>query len=451
MAKASIFSALAEGIRRPAAAKGVTWIRPANVPADAGDGFIYNAPWQEAVRGRAINERSALQLSTVMACVRLLSQTIASMPLSIYKRLPNGDRRAATEHPLYSILHDQPNKDTTAVDFWQVILNGMFLGGTGYARKLMFNGKLVGLRQIPHELVKWEIDSNGEYTFYYQVLGSGRWIKLAPGELLKVPAFTLDGVVGLSPIKWGTRVIGSALAADDASAAVFENGMAASGFVTYDEWLTPEQRKAFKENLQSFSGSAVNAREMMILEKGMKYTPLGMNPEDAQMLGTRGFSVEEICRWFGVPPTLVGHGEKTSNWGTGLEQQNLGFLTYTLTPWLEKIEQNIKKDLMLPGEKVKYFAEFSVDGLLRSDTAARVAKNVSYANAGIITRDEIRKLENLPAMGGNAEILTVQKAMWPLEKLGDPAQETAKPAGDEDPPTDDKPSDDKPPVEDNKP
>lgn len=424
MAAKTFAEALARGLA-PSEQKAVHWIRPASVPQDAGDGFAYNAPWQMiSAAGRPISERGILQLSAAMGCIRLLSQTIATLPITIFRRLPDGGRKAAYEHPLYELLHNQPNKDMSAVDFWQVMIASMLLRGNAFAEKLRIGDRIVGIDFLDPSRVSWTAKSDGSLQFFYAD-AAGKRRKLAPDDIWQIPAFTLDGKLGISPICYGASVFGGALAAEDASQSIFANGMSASGYVTTQpgQWLTPEQREKMRGHLDEFSYQAANSRKSFILEGGMGYTQLSMNPEDAQMLETRSFNVEEICRWFGVPPTLIGHGEKTSNWGTGLEQQNIAFLTYSLTPWLRKIEQSIRRALIAPGEKGRYFAEFNVTGLLRGDTAARASYYSQMVNNGLMTRDEVRRLENLPAMGGNAEVLTVQTALSPLDKLGEDTEE----------------------------
>jgi len=390
------------------------------IPADAGDGFAYNAEgrlWGES----AVSERGILQLSAAMACVRLLSQTIATLPIGLYRRLGDGSRKAMPDHPLYEILHNQPNADMTAVDFWQLIVAMMLLRGTGFAEIDRIGDRIVGLTPLARGCMTWRRLQSGELEFTYTYNGKARVIPRR--NLWVLPAFTLDGEVGISPICYGANVFSGAAAADRASNQTFANGMAASGFVSYGKdstaWLKETQRDQLRSSLQQFTHGGAKAGGVFVLEGGMGYQALAMNPEDAQMLETRSFNVEEICRWFGVPPTLIGHGDKTSNWGTGLEQQNLAFLTYHLRPWLSKLEQSIRKNLLAPAEKQRYFAEFSVEGLLRADSAGRASFYATMLNNGVMTSDEVRLKENLEPMGGNAEVLRVQSAMVPLDKIGE--------------------------------
>jgi HK97 family phage portal protein len=389
------------------------------IPSDSGDGFAYN---REGWLGWLPAEQRILQLATAMACVRLLSQTIATLPIGIYRRLGDGSRKAAPDHPLYEILHNQPNSDMTAVDFWQVMLAWMLLRGTGYAEKGEIGGRLVSLTPLYVPGLTWTREANGSKRYRYVDPDTGRSRDIGESKLWILPAFTLNGETGISPICYGANVFGTAMAADEASRNVFANGLSASGFIQYGKepthWLKKEQRDSIKSSINEFSGSR-RAGKTMVLEGGMTYSQLSMNPEDAQMLETRSFNIEEICRWFGVPPTLIGHGDKTSNWGTGLEQQNLSFLTYSLRPWLAKIEQSIRKNLLPIGEKTRYFAEFSVEGLLRADTAGRAAWYRAMTDIGAMYIDEVRGYENLAPLGGNAGKPTIQSARVPLDKLGE--------------------------------
>lgn len=411
------------------------------IPKDSGDGFAYNMEGRlYAATHTPITERTILQLSAAMACVRLISTTIATLPLNIYRSLPDGSRKAQPQYPLYELLHNQPNSEMSATDFWQMIVAILLLRGNVVSEYTKIGDRIVSIDPIPSRYVSWIRQIDG--TYIYQISMNGKIRFLTEDQVWHIPAFTTDGRIGLSPICYGANVFGSAMAADVASSSVFENGLAASGFVTMPDnvWLKQEQRESFRKSLQEFSG-ARNAGGSFVLEGGAKYQQLSMNPEDAQMLETRSFQVEEICRWFGVPPTLIGHGDKSSNWGTGLEQQNQSFLDYSIRPWLTKIEQSIRRSLMSSADKARYFAEFSVEGLLRADSAARANFYSSMVNNGIYTRDECRLKENLDPKGGNADVLTVQSALLPINKLG---QTAPKPAA----PVDPKPADpNKPPAD----
>jgi HK97 family phage portal protein len=217
-------------------------------------------------------------------------------------------------------------------------------------------------------------------------------------------------------VSYGARVLSGAVVADEAAEAVFSKGMRASGFLKSKDILKESQRTQLKEALTKFRGDN-DPGGVMTLEADMTYQALAMNPVDSQLLETRAWSVEEICRWFRVPPFMVGHSEKSTSWGTGIEQQMIGFVTFVLRPWCVRLEQGINSSLLADNESGRYFAEFALEGLLRGDSASRSAFYGILIDKGILTRDEVRALENWPAMGGNAAVLTVQSATVPLDGI----------------------------------
>jgi HK97 family phage portal protein len=384
------------------------------VPIGLTDSKFWEA-WssQGNAAGQAVNEKTVMSLSAAWACTRLISETAATLPIKIYERTADG-RRAATDHPLYNILHSQPNADSTAVTFWEAMVAAMLLRGNGLAEKKYIGGRLVAMEFLSPSCLKPK-DKNCNVFIYTGTDGKRR--EIPASKIFHVPAFSLDGRWGLSAISYGAAVFGSALASSAAANSTFQSGMTSKIAFTVDRVLKKEQREAFRESLQAVKG-AMNAGESPLLEAGMDAKVLSIPPKDAQLLETRTFSVEEVCRWFRVDPSMVGHGGKDSNWGTGLEQKVLAFLTFTLRPWLTRIEQSINTNLLSPADRLKYYAEFSLEGLLRADSAARAAFFSVMVNNGILTRDEVRRLENLPPRGGNADVLTVQSAMTPLDSLG---------------------------------
>jgi len=217
-------------------------------------------------------------------------------------------------------------------------------------------------------------------------------------------------------------VFGGALAAEHAANSTFKNGLRPTTYFKYPTVLRKDQRDEARQAIETLSG-AVNAGKPVILEAGMEAGSIGINPNDAQLVESRAFSVEEVCRWFRVPPFMVGHSEKSTSWGTGIEQQMIGFLTFTLSPWLRRIEQAISKDLLSPAERQRYYPKFAVEGLLRADSAGRASFYSAMVNNGIYTRDEVRQLEDREPMGGNAAVLTVQTALAPLDTIGQPEQQ----------------------------
>jgi len=369
---------------------------------------------QASGSGERVNVPTALRISTVWACVRLISETVSTLPFMLYKREP--ERAVAFKHPLYFLLHDSPNADMTAVSFWEVVVASMLLWGNAYALILRAGGSIVALEFIVPERIQGIRRSDGSIEYRW-VDAQGKVHETSDADILHIPAFSIDGLVGLSPIAYASSILGSALAADRAAGTFFRNALMSSGVFTTDNAVKEGQREVFKQRLQEYQG-AMNAGKAPLLEGGVKFSALGINPNDAQLLETRAFSIEEICRWYRVPPYMVGHSEKSTSWGTGLEQQNLGFLQYTLRPWLKRIEQAVNKKLLGPTERRELYSEFNFEALLRADSAGRSAFFSTMVQNGIYTRDEVRAKENLTPMGGNAEELTVQVNMTTLDKLG---------------------------------
>lgn len=381
-------------------------------------GLTDSAFWSEwsassSGAGQTVNQKTVMSLSAAWSCTRLIAETAATLPIKIYERTPEG-RRIASEHPLYSLLHSKPNANSTAVTFWESMVAAMLLHGNARSEKKFIGTRMVAMEfLIPGRL--WPKDKTRKVFVYTDIYGSKR--EIPASRIFHVPAFSLDGCEGLSAIAYGAAVFGSALASSAAANSVLKSGLMSKIVFTIDRVLKKEQRTEFRESLKEVKG-AMNAGESPLLEGGMDAKTISINPADAQLLETRTFSVEEVCRWFRVDPSMVGHGGKDSNWGTGLEQKVLAFLTFTLRPWLTRIEQSINTNLLSPVDQQNYYAEFSIEGLLRADSAARAAFFAVMVNNGMLTRDEVRRFENLPPRGGNADVLTVQSAMTPLDSLG---------------------------------
>lgn len=358
---------------------------------------------------------AALQLSTVWACVRLIAETLSTLPLLLYER--QGDRReVARNHPLYPLLHDMPNADMTAVEFWEAVVCGLLLWGNAYVLKSRGGaGRMVALTPLNPAQVTVRRTRSGAVTYIYAA-PTGQ-VEYTENDIWHVKGFGTDGLCGLSPITMGWRSMSSATAAENASSDLYTNRMRPAAVVSVPDILTPQQREQMKVKVMGAVFGSSQTGQLQMLEGGMTYTQLSMNPADAQMLESRSFSVEDLCRWFSIPPSMIGHGTAVSNWGTGREQQNLGFLQYVLRPYMVRIEQGIKKSLMTPAERLRYYAEYSLEGLLRADSAARASYYSTMVQNGLKTRNEIRALENDPPVAGGDE-LTVQSNLIPLTLLG---------------------------------
>jgi HK97 family phage portal protein len=370
---------------------------------------------QETSSGKTVNAETAMNVSACWACVRLLSETVGTIPLMLYERLADGDRREASDHWLYELLHDSPNADQTPAEFWEGRTMGLCLAGNGLARKEMgANGRVLALEHIPAQGVMPRRESNGRLRYRYTYLG--REFDLDEDQVFHIRGFGGDPMWGMSPISYARHSLGIALAADEAAGKLFANGLQPSGLIKTEKFLTDKQRADWNKSLEKFQGSS-NSGKWMTLEGGFDFKQLSINPDDMQMLESRAFSVEDVCRWFRVPPFMVGHTEKSTSWGTGIEQQTIGFLTYALAPYLVRTQQRINKSLLSPVERKRYYAEFNIEALLRADSAGRAAFLSVMAQNGFITRNEGRRRENLKRMEGG-DVLTVQSNLVPLDKLG---------------------------------
>ncbi|MFW8566160.1 phage portal protein [Orrella sp. 11846] len=368
----------------------------------------------DSASGKTVTVDNSLQLAAVWACVRLISQTISTLPLGLYERQGDGGRKLMGEHPLYRVIHDQPNADMTAVTFWEAVVSSMLLWGNAYIEIHRSGGQVIGLSfLLPSRM---QVTQNKNTLQYVYNTESGQR-EIPRSRMMHIPAFTLDGIMGLSPITYACNVFGSAMSAEEAAARTFKNGMMPTVYFKVDSILKPSQREEFREYAKSVSG-AINAGRSPVLEQGMTADTIGINPTDAQLLESRLHMGEEICRFFLVDPSMVGYGHKDSNWGTGLEQKKLGFLTFALAPWLRRIEQAIKRSLIAPDDQDRLYAEYAIEGLLRADSTARASFYSQMVQNGIFTRDDCRVLENLPRRGGNADVLTVQTNLSPIDLLG---------------------------------
>jgi HK97 family phage portal protein len=359
---------------------------------------------------------AALRLSTVWACVTLIAETIATLPLLTYKTI-NGERRVAEDHPLYSILKDSPNADQTAVEFWEALVAQLCLRGNSYCLK-HYNvlGNLVSLDLLDPDLMRDPYkDTAGRIRFdYSDPKGMQRY---TIDEVWHVKGFGTGGLVGLSPIRAALVSITTARNADRAAATMFGNSMKPNAVMVMKEILSPDQRKQMKAAIADGAFDGAPGEKLRLVEGGADYKQLSLSPDDAQLIETRNFSVEDLCRWFAVNPALIGHPGTASNFGTGREQIMLNFLMFTLRPYLKRIESSIKKSLLKPAEQTKYFAEFAVEGLLRADTKTRFEVYGIATQNGLKTRNEVRALENDPPLPGGDE-LTVQSNLIPLTLLG---------------------------------
>lgn len=379
------------------------------VPISLTTGEFWREWYGTSSSGKVVTADKVIRLSAVWACVRLLSESISTLPLKIYERQADGSRKLAQNNPAYQILCRRPNPEMTPSRFMLMIVASVCLRGNAFVEKLYIGSKLVSLVPLlPQNMVVKRLDS-GKLQYTYTDNGVQRIIPV--DRMMHIRGFGLDGVCGMMPTMAGVDVFGAAMAVDEAAAKIFENGLQSTGFLSSKTALNEGQRERLRKALQNFIGSK-NAGKLMVLENELTYQNVTMNPEAAQLLESRSFSIEEICRWFRVPPFMVGHTTKQSSWASSLEGMNMLFLTHTLRPLLVNIEQEIARCLLNSDEDL--FAEFSVEGLLRADSAGRAAYYTSALQNGWMSRNDVRRLENMPPIEGG-DIYTVQLNLTQLK------------------------------------
>ncbi|MDH0116763.1 phage portal protein [Rhizobium pusense] len=369
--------------------------------------------------GEPVTDSSVLSISSAWACINLLSGTIASLPLMVYRRDAEGVREVYRDHPLYRLLHDSPNYDQTAVDFWEFIAASIEMRGNAYARIERNSRGIASLMPVNPALMGVRRLQNG--SIEYRWSQDGRYFVETDKTMLHIRGFGGNPLGGMSTLHYGRHTFSLARAVDKSASSTFKNGMRPSGVLTFDKWLTPEQRKLAEEKLASKFQTAADTGKPMILEGGTKWEQLTLAPEDAQMLESRSFSVEEVCRFFGVPPFMIGHTEKTTSWGSGIEQQTLGFQKFTLRRRLKRIEQAIEKQLLTTADRASGVSvEFNLEGLLRADSAGRARFYQQMTQIGAMTINEVRDLENLPPVDGG-DIPRMQMQNKPISEIDEEA------------------------------
>lgn len=408
-------------------AKDIEPWRGGAVSTENGDNFTTNQVTLADYRdGRYGQPSAAVGLSATWACVQLIAGTIASLPVMVYRTGEDGIRRVAKDHPLYFVLHDSPNFDQTAVDFWEIMAASIELHGNAYAlmERRGSDRAITSLYPIRPDLVKVRRLSNGDLE--YEWTDNGRRVVKTGTDVLHIRGSFGDALGGTSTLSACRNVFDDAMAAENAAGSMFQNGVNPSGVLSTkpEVQLTPEQRHELEQHLQKKYMGSIRQGRPMLLDNGLTWTQLSINPQDAQMLESRKFSGEQICRIFGVPPAMVGFGDKSSNWGTGKEVDVLGFQKFALRKRLKRIEQSVLKQLVPLSERRAQglTIEFNLDGLLRGDTTSRYDAYEKAIRMGIKTRNECRALENDPPIEGG-DVITVQMQDIPLEDAIKPKPE----------------------------
>ncbi|MCP4304729.1 MAG: phage portal protein [bacterium] len=371
------------------------------------DDFWYGNPGTVTASGVRVTEDSAMTTSVVYACVKVLAESVAQLPLPLYER--DGDARMRVpDHPLYEILHDRPNGWQTAFEYREMMQGHLALRGNAYAIKdVNRRGEVEQLIPLHPGRVTPERMDSGRIRYAVRdpetTVRAGSTDHYAQDEIHHLRGLSSDGLVGLSPIGQARESVGMALAAQEYGARFFQNDAQPRGIIEHPGAFKDEPAlNRFKAGWQE-AQSGVNRHKTAILEYGLKYHEVGMSNQDAQFLETRSFQVEDLARMFRMMLHMIGHTEKATTWGTGIEQLTIAFVVYTLGPWLVRWEQAISRDLITRPER--YYAEFLTDGLLRGDTTARHEAHGSAIDHGWKTRNEVRRAENLNPLDGLDEPL----------------------------------------------
>lgn len=371
--------------------------------------------WQPSAGMDFAGDSAIIGTGAVWACVRLLSGTIGSLPLQVYRQGAGG-REVAQNHPLYRLLHSSPNFDQTALDFWEFQSASLELWGNAYARIARRDGVVTSLYPVSPRSINVTQDQQGRLRYAWTE--NGERFERSARDVLHIRGFGSTPKGGMSTLDFCRSTFGLARSVDSAAGATFKNALRPSGVLTFEDWLSKENREIAREELANHVAGADNTGKPVVLEGGAKYAHLTINPDDAQMLESRRFSVEEICRIFGVPPHMVGHTETSTSWGTGLEQQTLAFQKFTLRPRLKRIEQALEKQLLTAADRAAGVCiEFTLEGLLRGDSAARAGFYGAMAAIGAMTINEIRALENLPPVDGG-DVPRMQMQNVPITEAG---------------------------------
>ncbi len=397
--------------------------RSRDAPRNSTSGSAYRFFMGNSTSGKRVNERSAMQMTAVYSCVRILSEAVAGLPLHLYQYTDKSSKEKAVDNPLYFLLHDEPNTEMTSFVFRETLMTHLLLWGNAYSQ-IIRNGKgeVMGLYPLMPDRMAVNRDEKGRLYYEYMVssddaktLKDGT-VRLSPYDVLHIPGLGFDGLVGYSPIAMAKNAIGLAIAAEEYGSKFYANGATPSGILEYPG--TVKEPDKVRESWNAGFGGSSNAHKIAVLEEGMKYTPISISPNEAQFLETRKFQINEIARIFRVPPHMVGDLEKSSF--SNIEQQSLEFVKYTLEPWLVRWEQAMQRALIPQDDKSKYFIKFNVDGLLRGDYQSRMQGYATARQNGWMSANDIRELENLdriPVEDGG-DLYLINGNMMPLSMSG---------------------------------
>ncbi|MBT0906964.1 phage portal protein [Streptococcus parasanguinis] len=397
--------------------------RARDKPANSYEGSDFSYLFGRTTSGKNVNEMTALQTTAVYACVRILAEAIASLPIHVYRHTDEG-KEQDVNHQLYYLLHDEPNPDMTSFVFRETLMSHLLIWGNAYAQIIRDGrGQVLALYPLLPDRVSVKRDDKGELYYVYQrseednpnFKNKGNII-LKNSEVLHVPGLGFDGLIGYSPIAMAKNAVGMTLATEEYGASFFANGANPGGVLEHPGILKDPSKVRESWN-QVYQGTN-NSHKVAVLEEGMSYKTIGIPPNEAQFLETRKFQINEIARLYRIPPHMVGDLEKSSF--SNIEQQSLEFVKYTLDPWVVRFEQAFQKALLLPDEKKNYFIKFNVDGLLRGDYQSRMNGYAIGRQNGWLSTNDIRRLEDMNPLSKEegGDLYLVNGNMTKLEDAG---------------------------------
>ncbi len=385
-------------------------------------GSTYSFFFGGTASGKTVNERTAMQTTAVYACVRILAETVASLPLNVYRSTDNGKEKAI-DHQLYYLLHDEPNPEMTSFVFRETLMSHLLLWGNAYAQIIRDGrGKVLALYPLLPD--RMTVDRTTDGQLYYEYRKDSGYVILRPEDVLHIPGLGFDGLVGYSPIAMAKNAIGMAIATEEYGGKFFANGASPGGVLEHPGVVKDPAR--IRESWNAVYQGSGNAHRIAVLEEGMKFQSIGIPPEQAQFLETRKFQTEEICRIFRVPPHLVANLDKATF--SNIEHQSISFVVHTIRPWLVRLEQGMNKALLSPSEKGRYFVGFVVDGLLRGDYASRMQGYAIGIQNGFLSPNDVRTLENMNTIE-HGDIYAMNGNMLKLEDVGAYANTNRKEVG----------------------
>lgn len=353
---------------------------------------------------------SAMQLSAVWACVKLLAETVASLPLGVYRVTPAG-RTLATDHPLHALFSGMVNRYQNRIEFFETVILNLVVTGNAYVAIERLGGQIVSLMPLMSAQMQTRLMPDGSVVYEYTNEAAVRVYAASSIWHIKLMG---NGIVGLSVLDYQSNTLNIARGAESSVRKIYANGGKPSGVLMIDKLLTPEQRDMVRAN---FNGLTVGDEErLFVLEAGAKYEQVSLSPQDIELLASRGFQIDEICRWYGVPSVMVNHTSGTT-WGSGIQTIIEGFYKLTMRPILEKVELSAMVNLLTLADRGQIEIEFDFDALLRADLKARMDAYAVGINNGVLKPSEARKMEGLPPADG-ADNLLVQGAMVPLSMAG---------------------------------